>query len=267
MPKNKAAKINETKLRVYEVDSGNPSANNIELLGPLAILVDSMKSLPGRGWNMITLPFATEPASKLNCGLLLKQYDEKLDFLKIDGPVPNRGIRKLTSIDSSQTDKPPRALDYTQSINQIAVDDSFESDQLGVICGAIHHARELWLHITNENTNNIEIARLGTVPHEDSFLALGTSLTSDGPPNIPNISGLPIGVGQNLDSGYLSSYKHYSDSLFEGLFDPTTPNELLKEANRAVNIVRTTTLEVSTAIETAGIANIPFTVKKLTLLT
>jgi hypothetical protein len=229
-------------------------------LGPLQLLPGTWKNesnLVGRGWNMIALPFATPG---LNYRLLVNQYNEELNFFLVDKGVPNRGIsRNGATID---TDQFVVALDYEQVIDQIAADDFPKSDKAGNPGLAIHHEPGLWLHMTNETTEDLDIARLGTIPHGNSMLALGRSRVIDGPPDIPSVNGLPIGVDQDLESPYLAPYKHFHENLFEGLFDPVDPTALLKEANKDVEIVRTTELVVDTAIETGGVVNIPFIEKQ-----
>ncbi len=232
-------------------------------LGPLKLLPGTWKNLPdlpGRGWNMIALPFATEPDSRLNYRLLMNQYNEELKFTLVDKGVPNRGIRRKGTTKNS--DQLLVTLDYEQKISQIAADDFPKSEKAGKPGLAIHHEPGLWLHMTNESTNGFDIARLATIPHGDSVLAMGTSAELDGPPQVPTINGLPIGVPQDLDIGYLSPYKHFHDNLFQGLFDPVDPNNLLNEANKGIDIVKTTQLEVDTTVESGGIVNIPFIVKQ-----
>lgn len=240
-----------------------PATSGDEDLGPLKHLPGTWKNLPnlpGRGWNMIALPFATEPNSPLNYRLLMNQYNEELKFSLVDKGVPNRGIRRNgTAMDSDQL---VVTLDYEQMIAQIVAEDFPESDKAGGPELAIHHEPGLWLHMTNETTNRLDIARLATVPHGDSALALGISEELSGAPQIPDINGLPIGVPQDLDSRYLSPYKHFHDNPFQRLFDPVEPNKLLKDANNGIDIVRTTKLEVDTAVESGGISNIPFIVKQ-----
>ncbi len=228
-------------------------------LGPLQLLPGKWSnepSLPGRGWNMIALPFATEPKSPFNYRLLLNQYNEDLEFSVVDKAVPNRGIRNYGN--STEDDQFLATLEYTQSITQIAADDSPHSGLAGGPGLPIHREPGLWLHMANNVTEGLDIARLGTIPHGDSVLALGRAREIDGPPQIPNISGLPIGVNDDLSSPYLEPYEHFHKNLFEGLFDPTVPNKLLQEANRGVDIVKTTELHVDTQFETGGIVNIPF---------
>ncbi len=255
-----------TNRRVYDNIQSVANVEDTEkLLGPLKQLPGNWKSLPGRGWNMIALPFATNPDSPINYRLLVNQYDELLNFSQIDGPVPNRGISLPPSGTSVDTDQKLMALDYVQTINQIAVDDFPRSsdETRGPVCAPIHHEPGLWLHIINENTANIDIARLGTVPHGDSLLALGISDEVNGKPTIPDISGLPIGApSTDLSHPYLAPYNHFNINLFEGLFDPVHPNKLLQDALNAMPVVRSTILHVDTTLQNAGIVNIPFIVKQ-----
>ena len=246
---------------MYDGRTIGPAKEFDEELGPLALLPGEWKSLPGRGWNMVALPFATEPESRLNYRLLLNQYNENLKFSLVDKGVPNRGIQRNGT--TVQTDQFLAVLDYEQMITQIAAEDFPDSGLAGPSDLPIHHEPGLLLHMANETTNGIDIARLATIPHGDSVLALGKSADAvDGAPAIPDINGLPIGVEQDLESPYLAPYKHFHDDLFEGLFDPTKPNALLEAANQGVDIAKTTALTVDTAIESGGIVNIPFIVKQ-----
>jgi hypothetical protein len=262
--------LNEESLKTFKNQSRtiSPAKTGDEELGPLTLLPGTWKSLPGRGWNMIALPFATEPESRLNYRLLVNQYNEELKFSLVDKAVPNRGIqRSATTLDSDQF---IAALDYEQMITQIAAEDFPESGKAGNAGLAIHHEPGLWLHMANETTNGLDIARLATIPHGDSVMALGTSRKLDGGPTIPDINGLPVGVNQDLASRYLAPYKHFHDDPFKGVvsastfpgFDPVSPNDLLKLANEGVDIVKTTVLDVDTTVETGGIVNIPFIVKQ-----
>jgi len=242
---------------IYAAQAGD------EDLGPLKLLPGVWKNLPGlpgRGWNMIALPFSTEPESRLNYRLLANQYNEELKFTLVDKAVPNRGIRREeTTVDADQF---LVTLDYEQQIKQIASADFPNSGKAGAPDLAIHHEPGLWLHMLNEVTDGLDIARLATIPHGDSVLALGRSSESDGAPTIAAVNGLPVGVEQDLESPYLAPYKHFHTNLFEGLFDPVNPHLLLEAANQGIDIVRTTTLEVDTTHPTGGIVNIPFIVKQ-----
>ena len=250
-----AAKIKNPKRTVTIAQAGDTD------LGPLILLPGVWKNtsnLAGRGWNMIALPFAG--GGGLNYRLLLNQYNEELKFTLVDKNVANRGIRNNGT--TTTADQFVVTLDYEQKITQIAAED-FPQSGLAVAKGIpIHHEPGLWLYMTNETTNGIDIGRLSTIPHGDSVLALGKSDQSAGPPNIPTISGLPIGVPPNLNSPYLSPYNHFHNNPFKKIFDPVTPNDLLKTANQGVKILHTTELEVDTEVKTGGIVNIPFIVRQ-----
>lgn len=245
-----------------------------EDLGPLKLLPGTWKNteaFDGRGWNMIALPFATQD-QPFNYRLLVNQYNEELTFSLVDKAVPNRGIAR-DGATTSEADQFVVTLDYEQMIKQIDAEDRIatpvppgtplpESGQAGGAGLAIHHEPGLFLHMTNERTDGIDIARLGTIPHGNSLLALGRSDVSDGAPTIPNVNGLPIGVSMDVDNNpYLGPYKHYRDNPFNGLFDPVSPQALLN-AGMPGNIKRTTTLALDTTLDHAGIVNIPFIVRQ-----
>lgn len=240
-----------------------PAVSRDELLGPLALLPgrwSNLPELPGRGWNMIALPFAASGGS-LNYRLLLNQYDETLDFSLVDKGIPNRGIDASHS-PAVNTDQTLVALDYQQAIAQIAAEDSPVSGLAGGPGAPIHHEPGLWINLLNHFDEGLDIARLASVPHGDSVLAMGRSSVIAGAPVIPDINGLPIGVDQALSNPYLAPYRHFHAHPFRGIFDPTVPNALLRAANVGMNILRTTVLEVDSTLATGGIVNIPFVVRQ-----
>ena len=238
-----------------------------ESLGPLTQLVGEWNNdeLPGYGWNMIALPYKVKEEDNFmfNYRLVVNQYNETLKFNKVDDGIPNRGIKPSLAFGQvEETDQTLAAIDYEQSVVQIASDDFPKTGETGKPNTPIHHEPGLFLYMLDQRTNDLDIARLATIPHGDSVLALGRSSVHEGPPKIPDWSGLPSGTSTDLNTPYLAPYKHFHDNLFEEEFDPVHPNELLKQANEDVNILRTTTLELNTAIETGGIVNIPFIVKQ-----
>jgi len=235
-------------------------------LGPFQLLPGTWANkphLPGRGWNMIALPFAQPPDSTFRppFRLLLNQFNEELKFQLVDKAVPNRGV-DLTAAPVN-TDQVIVTLDYEQAISQIAAEDFPLSGLAGPPELAIHHEPGLFLNLTNQIGDGPDIARLATIPHGDAALALGKAQLVTGPPTIPVVNALPIGVSQDLDANpYLAPYKHFHDNLFKNLFDPTDPTALLTAANQGVDITRTTVLEFDTTVESGGIHNIPFVVKQ-----
>ncbi|MDF1793734.1 MAG: heme-binding protein [Thalassobaculaceae bacterium] len=245
-------------------------------LGPLQLLHRNWKTLPGAGWNMIALPFA---AGEFNYRVLVNQYDEKLRFNLVDAGVPNRGISGET-----QTNQFVVTVDYLQQIKQISAADNPVSGQAGPPDLPIHHEPGLFLHMKNETTDGLNIARLATIPHGDSVLALGRSFPGPfpGAPRIDDISGLPIGVTPDVDTNpYLAPYKAFHDAPFKGVvtapgfpgFDPVHPNRLLELHNSTVEIEQTTVLHFDTTLgadlgafgvteAASGIFNIPFVIKQ-----
>jgi len=226
-------------------------------LGPLRLLPGTWEST-GKGWNMIALPFAAGGGLP-NYRLLLNQYNETLVFFTADKRVPNRGIFRNGI--SFQTDQFLAALSYVQNIDQIAAADRPESGEAGDP-KPIHHEPGLWLHMANETTGGLDLARLATIPHGDSVLALGRSTTFEGPPTFPSISGLPIGVDQSLQNPYLAPYLFFHRNRFQGVFDPVVPNDLLNRGLDGIDIKCTTVLSVDSTLETGGIVNIPFIVRQ-----
>ena len=234
-------------------------------LGSLAFLPGKWSNkpgLPGRGWNMIALPFAGN--GPFHFRLLLNQYDEELTFSTVDKGVPNRGVSSTNPV--TQTDQVLAALEYKQHIVQ-ADSTEFPASGLPSQNGrAIHHEPGLWLNLANQVGDGNDLVRMGTIPHGDSVLALGKAKpTTNGAPVIPDISGLPIGDAAvpDVNLPYFEAYKKFTGpAAFKGIFDPVHPNGPLVKANQGVNIVRTTEIHVDTKTPTGGIVNIPFITKQ-----
>lgn len=253
---------------------------------PPGVDLGPLQNLPGKwvsgdtGWNMIALPFPNPAGPPFR--LLLNQYKETLRFSFIDEKVPNRGVTETRP--RGKKDQLVVTLDYEQSIEQVAAVDSPVSGDAGTPGTAIHHEPGLFLFMTNhvENPSGqeddaIDIGRLSSIPHGNSVLALGTSKVLDAPDTsklIPDISGLPTGIGPNPDintHGWLAPYKQFSATAVGGVpfvgnvnfpgfpgFDPARPSELLKLAIQGLNIKRTTVLALDTTVPSGGISNIPF---------
>ena len=232
-------------------------------LGPLSDLPgtwSNSQNLAGSGWNLIALPSAAAP---LKYRVLMNQYNEVLKFTELDAPVPNRGI-------PAGHDQCIATLDYQQTIKQLAAADYPESGKAGEPDLPIHHEPGLFLHMLNHSTDQLDIARLATIPHGDSVLALGRSVKSKGPPIVPVVSALPIGAGSSQRGHYLEPYQHFTDHPFRGTvqandfpgFQPRDVTHLLRQANKEVQIARTTRLTFDSTLETGGIVNIPFIQKQ-----
>ncbi|MBS0125898.1 heme-binding protein [Thetidibacter halocola] len=272
---------------VERAEDFRQKGRSIEIAQPRDALLGPLKLLPGtwqnanpqipQGWNMIALPFGTEPASPFNYRLLMNHYNEKLEFTTVDKAVPNRGVDRVMS-PSVSLDQFIVTLNYIQTINQVRAADEPNSGKAGNDGLAIHHEPGLFLNMTNHVTKSVDIARMGTIPHGNALLAMGHFDDSvdifNGPPTIPAISGLPVGVGTppNLQGNpYLAPYKHFDTNPFFGTvppgtpgfpgFNPVKPAELLT-LGMPQNVLRTTRLAMTTNLQDGGISNIPFIVRE-----
>jgi hypothetical protein len=246
---------------------------NDPALGPLGLLPGTwanLPDLPGRAWNMIALPLvqpgkAVVPPQPSEFRLLLNQANERLVFSMVDKGVPNRGAAQAALFDADQH---VTALQYIQHVDQIAAEDSPatpDTPDTPKKAAAIHHEPGLFLNLLSQTDGGPDIARLATIPHGDSVLALGHAVTTDGPPSFDNIGDftpLPIGVTPDVDNNpYLAPYKQFRDAPFKNLFNPVEPLALLK-AGMPANIKRTTTITVDTTLSSGAISNIPFVLKQ-----
>jgi len=272
--------------RVRLSSRGAPPPKN---LGPLEQLLGVWTG-KGTGWNMIALPFhdAPPPPAGFKFRVLMNQYDEELQFTFVDDDVPNRGLSRAGEIGFDQM---VVTLDYQQKIAQVAAEDRPDSNGLaGPVGLPIHHEPGLWLYEKNRRTKDdeikgadvseveLDVARLASIPHGNSVLALGKSAIHNGMPEIPRISGLPSGRFEDVltpdydfkSDPYLEPYLHYINNPFMGNvtvggfpgFSPADMNEILRFANQGVNIVRTTTLTVDSTRKSGGVSNVPFSVRE-----
>ena len=265
------AEVMQGRRVIPQATPGDPA------LGDLAQLPGTWQNEPdfvGHGWNMIALPYKepgrtvepNDPAQNSPFRLLLNQFNEILTFTTVDKSVPNRGAAVAKAFDRDQH---LAALQYVQQVNQIAAADvppTPNTPDTPKAAAAIHHEPGLFLHLYSQTDGGPDIARLGTIPHGDAALALGSGVVVNGPPNFDNIgdfSPLPLGVDADIQNNpYLAPYKHFHDNPFLNLFDPTDPLALLKAAVQGVNIKTTMVLTLDTALATGGIHNIPFVTRQ-----
>lgn len=260
-------------------------------LGPLKHLV-GVWTAQGTGWNMIALPFQGAPASPAGSKfrILMNQYDEVLKFDFVDDRVKNRGLSRNGE---SGFDQVVAALDYQQKIAQVVAEDRPSSGGLaGGAKLAIHHEPGLWLYEKNRRVKDdkimgdvvseveLRVARLASIPHGNSVLAIGTSEEVNGMPHIPSLSGLPSGRFEDVSTPgydfktdpYLEPYNHYINNPFMGNvtgvigfpgFHPADMNAILRFAcQNGPKIARTTVLNVDSTRKSGGIRNLPFTVRE-----
>lgn len=155
------------------------------VLGPLRLLPGTWRNteeLQGFAFNMMALPFREAPNG---FKVLMNQCNEELNFSVVDKGVPNRG--NTQDPDTGNFDQTIVALNYFQKITQVDSDDFRKSDLHGRFDGKpIHKEPGLWLHMTDHETTGINIARLGSIPHGNSFLAAGRYSENPGPDFITN---------------------------------------------------------------------------------
>ena len=221
-------------------------------LGPLAQLPGTWK---GHGFNTIWRPH--HPASQdrfLECNLTT----ETLEFDKINGPIPNRGLL--------MHDINMFGIRYLQQISQT-------SDNTG-----LHIEPGLWVNIPS-TTSPVEpatVARMGSIPHGTVILAQGTTQSlGAGKPGIPDNNILPFGIGAPPPPN--SAFDTIADTFTElKLSVPTTfrftspgvtqamiknPNSVLQAALAGQTIKRRTFIKISTThkpIAGGGTANTAF---------
>lgn len=252
-------------------------------LGPLELLL-GVWTAEETGWNMIALPFQGGP---FRYRLLMNQYSENLQFNFVDDGVPNRGLLRPGA---AETDQRVATVDYQQKIAQVVAEDFPVSGLAGPPDLPIHHEPGLWLYDKNLRAKDdqlkdgvaseieLDVARLASIPHGNSVLALGKSEVHDGMPPIPPLNALAAGRFEDLNTPnydfktdpYLEPYKHFIDNPFMGKvaapgfpgFNPADMNEILRFANVGVPIERTTTLTVDTRRRSGGITNAPFAVRE-----
>ena len=209
-------------------------------LGPLAALVGTWHG--SGGWNLIAVPAPPAANGQPGFTLLIEPIIDTITFKPILALVPNRGgligIMKIPG------------LYYEQTVYQ-----ETEPTQL------MHIENGMWLLMplpeplmpgTRKPANWLpQVARLSTIPHGNSLVAVGDVTESDGGPDMPKNSARPdIGQVQFLP-GYLDPY------LFGVKINTEDVNQVLRDANQGVRFRHTVALDVATA-NGGGVANIPF---------
>ena len=190
-------------------------------LGPLADLIGTW--IGTHGWELIAVP------RDESFHLIVRPYAEVVTFEAIGAPVPNRG-------------GPVPDLFIAGLLYQMRITDIVTNEPL-------HLENGMWLNLGESQEQ--PIVRQASIPHGDVFLALGTSSTASGPPDIPSTSAIPD-AGPKTPLGYTDPWMTPVDG-----FHPGTPNMVLQEAIAGQDVAQTITLSVSTQ-NGGGIVNIPF---------
>jgi hypothetical protein len=153
---------------------------------PLGKLAGLAGRWTGEGFNVIWRPHPP-PHGQLNGDhvLELNRTIEQLDFEKIPGNIPNRGLL--------QHGITLHGLTYLQQIS-----DAHETNPDGTPKGQ-HVEPGLWVVVpkTRHPREPETVARMASIPHGTTIVAQGTAHGPDpGPPRIPRVSIKPFPIGQ-----------------------------------------------------------------------
>ena len=153
---------------------GQPLDDLEPLVGPWA----------GTGFNTIWRPHfrvATDPPNQ-DRFLELNLTNETLDFHRISGFIPNRGL--------TQADIKMKGVHYLQQIG----------DQAG---GGLHLEPGIWALVppTVSPDEPQTVVRMASIPHGTTILAQGTAVVTAGAPIIPDVNILPFGLNTPPPAG------------------------------------------------------------------
>jgi hypothetical protein len=219
-------------------------------LGPLKNLQGTWVGKPADGWNVIAVP---GPSNKGGFILEVIPYEEKLTFT----PVVVAGNRGPV-VNNAQQEQHLMGLMYEQTVTSVC--NTPQCVSMGFGAGNVIHAETgLFLFLPeNQFNSGFNIARLSTIPHGNSVLALGNA--QDGTPTNNNfikpVSISPKAVpGSSLPLGY--DENQYPVQQFPN-FNQSNPNSFLTKTLGNQKIIAMTTILLSTNNKDGGILNIPF---------
>lgn len=218
-------------------------------LGPLTKLVGTWESTndPQTGWNVIAVPGPN--------GFILEiiPYKETFTF----SPVVVAGNRG-PFVNGNEVIQNITGLLYEQSV--ISTCTLPKCADRGFPAGSeIHAETGLFLFLPGKE-GGFDIARLSTIPHGNSVLAMGNSSEIQNPPNTftPTISAIPF-----PNPGLMGYSEEYTLQTDFPTFNAANPNASLAADIATKTISSMTTLDFSTKRGTGGILNIPFIQKNI----
>lgn len=252
------------------------------LLGPLYDFAGTWTNDPGQGWNLIAVPGPLQSDGEPSFfnsahGFILETipYIETISFQPISVTLNRGEFRGQPPVEQIQQ---IGAMLYEQRINSAGVDPSNPNyaainqffNERGFGKGQLLHAEQgMLLNITNltsYGTQNFQIVRMGTIPHGNAMLCLGTTEALSAP-NIPadgnNPSPTTVDPTRQLPLEYtINTYASPNHALdgypFYPDFIPVQPNQTLINANKGINFASTNHLSLSTKNGTGGLLSIPF---------
>lgn len=235
---------------------------NLSDLGALAPLIGNWKNAPidpkliSTGWNVISVP-------GVNTGGFVFEvipYTETLKFSPVVVQAGNRGPVE----NGQQVEQLIFGLFYEQQIVSVC-DTKFCSERNFSAGTTIHAETGLFLNLGDPN-GGYSIARLATIPHGNSVLALGNSsqVPKPGTHFFSTASAVPTTLSGEglLPLGYTDPVTRTMQ--FPNIFDQKNPNSFLEDTLKALvadgSLTDMSVLEMSTITPNAngGILNIPF---------
>ncbi len=245
------------------------------LLGPLFDMVGKWTNHPGQGWNIIAVPGPVTPEYPnlfQAPGFILEviPYIETTTFEPISVTL-NRGqflggnpeeIQQVGAILYEQRIKSAGAYGanekYKKDIENFFKERGFPEGQ------AIHAEQGMILNISNFNMygdQELQIARMGTIPHGNAMLCLGGAKATTSPDIDQNVSAKPFTVdparAKELGNGYGEGQYNPIPDLFTGFYQ-SQPNKILGQANGSKEFISSNHLNLSTENGTGGLLSIPF---------
>jgi hypothetical protein len=225
-----------------------PEEENTVDLGPLAKLKGSWVGKPFDGWNVISVP---GPLASEGFVFEVIPYKETLSFT----PVVTAGNRGPLDASGVEQNQKIAGLLYQQIITSVC--DTALCNGRGFAAGQeIHAERGLFLNVQNFNSG-FDIARLSTIPHGNSVLALGQSF--EGAPANNNFFGQASTLPTTLSGSAIPGYgtPQFNTPQFPK-FNQLDPNSFLQTTLGSDQITAMETLVFSTDNKDGGILNIPF---------
>lgn len=283
--------------KIERVDYGRPSSRPDA--SKIVELLSGTWHSEDQGWNLIALPMSAPNKFRL----LMNQYGETLKFNVADKNVPNRGVTPDTDSsapDPMETDQLIDALAYEQTVVQKAAADFPSSAKRETDGKPIHHEPGFFMHLRNHistgkteedkltldesgkteiqhetgKPQKLEIARLATIPHGNSVLAMGTvQYNLNVLPDIKEEDARPERIKNReiKTNEYLAPYRHFQKSPFFGNVPPGTPgfsgfspedaNQILRDTRKTLKktlgIKTTTVLDFDTKYQNEHLIGIP----------
>lgn len=257
--------LSSAGIKAYSV--ANLTQSQINQLGPLANLIGVWENAPApegktsTGWNVIMVP-GPQNGFKLE----VMSYSEVLEFKPVVIAAANKGPFSGNNEEVQHI----VGLMYNQKITSLCHDQCTDPDLKAP--NVIHMETGLFLNVKDfntqaglENSNGLvlDFARLATIPHGNSVLAIGQTRQPKGfsSGSIKSISGLPEPIN-DFDSfriGYLTGLENPSPSARPfPEFPDMDPNHFLNDTIKGQTFSNVWEITMDTGNATGGILNIPF---------